>query len=321
MRSDDHNSHPAHTTPSNRFDQDDRKLGEGDGSLKALLEQVVQSGIEISKILSTARILGVVGLTGEQNVFGDEVKRLDEITNDILVENLKESGAVHTIVSEEFKNPLVVDEAGKYNVFIDPLDGSSNSTSNISVGTVFAVYKAGSLVPKGIEQLAAGYFQYSAATELVYTSRNERVSMFALSPTDNAFVTVIDDIGMPETGKIYSVNEAYTPLMRKEYQEYFIGLKKSGGMKLRYVGSMSADFHRTLLEGGIFFVLENEKHPNGKLRLMLEVNPYAMVAYNAGGKGVSSGKNPLEIQPESTDQIVPLAIGSKTLVDDFISST
>ena len=307
--------------------------------LTALLTQISFGAKVISRELQRAGLVNLLGYTGEVNVQGEKVKKLDQWANEVFVEILKESRLVCTQVSEEMEEPLHFTEYcqdGSYLVCYDPIDGSSNTDINGIVGTIFSVRRQrgkgadhvrSDALEKGTEQVAAGYAMYGPGTMLVYTT-GRSVNGFTLDPNTGEFLLSHPNIQIPKRGKTYSVNEGnyhhWHPQTRK-YIDYLRQIDKGSGRpySLRYVGSLVADLHRTLLEGGIYLYpadADDPKKPTGKLRLLYEAAPLGFITEVAGGKASTGEKRILDIQPTSYHQRVPLIIGSAedvTLAEDF----
>ncbi|MBV9441963.1 MAG: fructose-1,6-bisphosphatase, partial [Acidobacteriaceae bacterium] len=235
------------------------------------------------------------------------------------------------LVSEENEEPVTFDrapETGKYVVVFDPLDGSSNIDVNVSVGTIFSIYRRqtdhrdkvhANVLQKGVQQVASGYVVYGASTILVYTA-GRGVFAFTLDPEVGAFVLSHENLKMPSQGPYYSVNEAQSAGFPSEYQQ-FIANMRSGlfgrSYNSRYVGSLVADFHRTMLKGGVFMYPSTKAYPTGKLRLLYEANPLAFIAEQAGGMAVDGHQRILDIQPTDIHQRTPLVLGSRVEVEEF----
>jgi fructose-1,6-bisphosphatase I len=279
-----------------------------------------------------AGLLDMLGSVGETNVQGEMQQKLDVYANQALLHCLAVRDSVAVLVSEENEEPVTFDrerESGKYIVVFDPLDGSSNIDVNVSVGTIFSILRRTtgessdspktSILQPGMQQVAAGYVLYGSSTMFVYTA-GRGVFGFTLDPAVGAYLLSHDQIRMPEKGNIYSVNEAYSESFPESYQRYLARLR-SGALgrtySSRYVGSLVADFHRTLLKGGIFLYPPTLSHPQGKLRLLYEANPMAFIAEQAGGKAIDGKRRILEIQPQDIHQRTPLVVGSQAEVQDF----
>lgn len=289
------------------------------GSLTLLLSQIGEGAKIIASHVKNSGLVGIEGASGNKNSFSEEVQKLDEFSNDLLIDIMAGSGQVSTIVSEEMDKPVHMDnQSGDYVVFMDPLDGSSNIDVNISVGTIFSIYnKKDGLLQKGSQQVASGYVLYGSSVMFVYTCCNS-VNGFTLDPSIGSFLLSHPNIQIPKKSNIYSINEGYYNRYDDNVKKYLDSLKdENNPYKARYVGSMVADVHRTLLKGGIFLYPSNSKTPTGKLRLMLEVNPLALIVERAGGLSLSNKENPLQIVPSDHFQSVPIAMGSIEEVEKY----
>jgi fructose-1,6-bisphosphatase I len=301
--------------------------------LVTLIVQLASAGQVIARELARASLIGQLGTTGEINVQGEVVKKLDVWANLAVIDALKLSGLVCTIVSEEMEEPLHLESqcaAARYTVCVDPVDGSSNLDINGIVGTLFSVrprthgpnhVKADALQP-GTAQLVAGYIMYGPATVMVLTT-GHGVHAFTLDVERGHFTRAQTDIRIPERGKIYSINEANALKWEPGVRPFVDHLRAGGAGRTytaRYVGSLVADFHRTLLEGGIF-LYPAEAKTRGKLRLQYECAPVALLAEQAGGLA-STGREPvMRITPDSYHERVPLIVGSPEdvrLAEEFI---
>jgi fructose-1,6-bisphosphatase I len=288
------------------------------------------NGIELAcKIIGEeVRRLGLssaAGSTGTVNVQGEEQQGLDVFANKVLMDCLGSRGNVGLLASEENEEPIVMiehPEQGEYIVMFDPLDGSSNLDVNVSVGTIFSIYRRADsgrktlteeVLQPGRAQMAAGYVLYGSSTVLVYTT-GHGVHGFTLDPTVGTFVLSHPDLKMPPAGKIYSVNEAYADGF-PPYCRRFLHWLKSGedeaAYRSRYIGSLVADFHRTLLKGGIFMYPPTSFFPEGKLRLMYEANPIALLAEQAAGVATNGTTSILDLVPKTLHERVPLFVGSR----------
>jgi fructose-1,6-bisphosphatase I len=292
----------------------------------------------ISSEVNKAGLAGILGLAGSTNVQDEEVKKLDVFANDVLVQTLAASGHVCVMGSEEVAEPIAVDDprSGKYVVVFDPLDGSSNIDANVSIGTIFGVYSrtsdgdgpggAGDLLQPGHRQVAAGYVIYGSSTMFVYTAGAE-VAGFTLDPAIGEFLCSHPRIRTPRKGKIYSCNEANSRYWDPKINRWLEHVKSSGVASSRYIGSLVADFHRNLLYGGIFLYpadSKDAKKPHGKLRLLYEANPLALIAERAGGAASSGTGRILDIEPTDLHQRVPLFLGSAddvAEVESFLAAT
>jgi fructose-1,6-bisphosphatase I len=300
--------------------------------IKEIIANIASTAIKISKNINRGGLLDILGLTGDINVQGEEVKKLDMITNKAFMNSLKTCEPIAGYASEE--NDGIHDygkspKTAKYVFSTDPLDGSGNIDVNISIGTIFSISKRVStngqvtekdFLQKGSAQVCAGYFLYGTSAMLVFTTGNG-VNGFTLDPEKGEFYLSHPDIKIPERGKIYSINESYSEKWPPKLANYIRSLKK--GEKdmdvhnAKYVGALVADFHRNMLDGGIYIYPATKKNPDGKLRLLYECNPLAFVAANAGGAATNGSDNILDIQPTKVHQRTPLFIGSKLDVELF----
>jgi len=283
-----------------------------DDELILLLNEIATAAKEIAGRVRKAGLLGVLGSAGKVNVQGEEVQKLDELANEIILETLKTCGKACQLTSEEVEDCLVVSESG-YAVAFDPLDGSSNIDVNVSIGTIFSVHRESVMKP-GKEQVAAGYVIYGPSTMLVM-SLGKGVVGFTLDPESGNFLLSHPEIKLPEKGKIYSINEANRNKWLDEGLKDYIDFLKENKYTLRYVGSMVADVHRTLLKGGIFIYPADKKNTNGKLRLLYEAKPMAFLIEQAGGLSTTGSESILEVVPKELHQRVPVILGSKWEVE------
>ncbi len=313
--------------------------GEEADDLAVVLSQLALAGKLIARELAQAALVGQLGATGETNVQGEAVKKLDVWANEVLVKVLEVTGLVSTLVSEEMAEPLrLARSGGRYVVCFDPVDGSSNLDVNGIVGTIFSVRRrrasgvdhvpADPLQP-GTAQVAAGYIMYGPGTVLVYTAGNG-VHGFTLDPGIGEFVRSHHQIRIPARGRTYSVNEGNSPRWHPSIRRYIEHLRTADvatgrPYTARYVGSLVADVHRTLLEGGIYLYPADaaaDGKATGKLRLLYEAAPMGFVVEQAGGRASTGSERILEIHPTAYHQRVPLLIGSPddvTLAEEFIA--
>jgi fructose-1,6-bisphosphatase I len=310
----------------NRFIlEEERKHPSATGSLTLALTAIESASKIISSKVSKAGIANILGSTDDVNVTGDEVQKLDVIANNLMIQHLSDSGQFFALASEELDDPIFPENGkdGKYVIAFDPLDGSSNINVNVSIGTIFSIHKkidgtVNDLLQEGSKQVAAGYVIYGSSTMLVYTTGNG-VNGFTLDPSVGMYLLSHPDMKVPEKGKIYSINEAYT----KKWDEKLINhleTYKEKGYSLRYIGSMVSDVHRTLIKGGIFAYPADSKNKSGKLRLLYEASPMAFLIENAGGKSSTGTEDTLKVKPESIHQRVPVYLGSKFDVEEILSS-
>lgn len=310
------------------------------GELSSLLHHIGTAAKMINKKINKAGLVDIIGRTGLVNIQGENQQKLDNYADEIFIGALLSSGQCCGIATEENQNEIVFTDKlarkGKYIVCIDPLDGSSNIDYNVSVGSIFSIYRR--ITPKGkkaqiedflqngTRQVAAGYIIYGSSTMLVYTT-GKGVNGFTLDPSIGEFCLSHPDIEAPHDGRIYSINEGFYshfPEGVKRYIKYCQekDFKEGRPYSSRYIGSLVSDFHRNLLKGGIFMYPENEMSPKGKLRLVYECNPIAFIAEQAGGAASDGHNGILNITPVSLHQRSPFYTGSKNMVkkvEEFLS--
>ncbi len=299
------------------------------GEFSWLLSGITLATKVIADHVRRAGLCDILGATGSTNVQGEEVQKLDVIANETIAACLGYRGNVGIMVSEEDDEPRILQELdaqAKYIVLFDPLDGSSNIDVNVSIGTIFSILqrKEGGgptgvmdhILQPGYKQIAAGYVIYSSSTVMAYTT-GEGVHMFTLDPSIGAYRLSRENVIMPTSGKTYSINEAYRTQFPDGIQEYLEWVKtdEAGGYGLRYIGSLVADFHRTLLKGGVFLYPPTKATPGGKLRLLYEANPLAFIAEQAGGTATDGKERILDKIPVALHERTPLLIGSKLEVE------
>ncbi|OKL39343.1 class 1 fructose-bisphosphatase [Pontibacter flavimaris] len=294
------------------------------GELSQLLRDIALAAKIVNREINRAGLLDVTGAYGQQNVQGEDQQKLDVIANIRFIRALRNGGEVCTIISEEEDDAIQTGNTrGKYIVAIDPLDGSSNIDVNVSIGTIFSIYRRTSeqgcdgtmadCLQPGVNQVGAGYIIYGSSTMLVYTTGNG-VNGFTYDPTLGEFFLSHPNICTPKTGKIYSINEGtynFFPEGVKQYVQYC----KDNEYSARYIGSLVGDFHRNLLKGGIYIYPSTSKVPKGKLRLMYECNALAFIVEQAGGKATNGSERIMELVPTELHQRCPLFIGSPEMVD------
>jgi fructose-1,6-bisphosphatase I len=315
------------TTVQQHILREQSKVPGASGEFSWLLSGITLATKMIQAMVRRAGLNDILGMQGSINVQGEIQQKLDVYANKAIVHCLSVRDSVAVLASEENEEPILVDKGSpnsKYIIVFDPLDGSSNIDINVSVGTTFSVLRrdtmttpsldpmAGVLQP-GLKQVAAGYVVYGSSTILVY-SVGSGVHGFTLDPLIGAYVLSHENIRMPERGKYYSVNEGYRDSFPVPYQRYIDSLRKGALGKpyaSRYIGSMVADFHRTLLKGGVFMYPPTADHPEGKLRLLYEANPIAFLAEQAGGVAMDGTQRIMEIEPKSIHQRTPLIVGGQ----------
>ena len=302
------------------------------GELSRLLHNIGTAAKMVNKKINKAGLVDIIGHSGEVNIQGENQQKLDVYADEVFINALLSSGECCGVATEENEHEIVFSdtfaEHGNYVVCIDPLDGSSNIEYNVSVGSIFSIYRR--ITPRGekvnnkdflqngSQQVAAGYIVYGSSTMLVY-STGRGVNGFTLDPGIGEFCLSHPDIRTPENGYIYSINEGNYlnfPAGIKKYIKYCQEKDEDTGRpySLRYIGSLVSDFHRNLLKGGIFLYPQNENSPHGKLRLVYECNPIAFIAVQAGGIATDGKINILDKTPSSLHQRCPLYAGSKNMV-------
>ncbi|HEY4491992.1 MAG TPA: class 1 fructose-bisphosphatase, partial [Acidobacteriota bacterium] len=319
-------------TISRHIIEQQRKFPEARGEFSGLLSDLTLAAKLITRDVRKAGLVNILGLTGSQNIHGERVTKLDDYANHVLYEIMTRSGQLCVMASEEAHEILPIPDGypcGKYVLLVDPLDGSSNIDANITIGTIFSVHKRitpdsspgteEDCLQPGYKQVCAGYVVYGSSTMLVYTT-GQGVHGFTYDPTCGDFLLSNENIHIPEKGKDYSINEgnyqSWTPGM-KRFIDYLKETDKASGRPygLRYVGSLVADVHRTLLYGGIFLYPGSVKKPEGKLRLLYEASPIAMIMEQAQGKATNGKQRILDIQPAQLHERTPLILGSPHEVD------
>ncbi len=299
---------------------------EATGELTRVIGQVAVVGKIISGYMRRAAIEGLLGLTGEKNVQGEEVKKLDELGNAVFVKSFEYVDIVGALVSEEMDKPVTLssrDKPGKYIVLVDPVDGSSNLDVNGVVGSIFSIREMTgaieeSILKKGTGQIAAGYIMYGPSTLFVYTA-GDGVHSFVLDEEIGEFVLDHEGLQMPERGKIFSSNLGnygrWSGVAKAFSDSLVVG--EGDSFSVRYSGALVADLHQILKRGGIYFYPEDEKRVEGKLRLLYECAPVAMIAEQAGGAATTGKMRVMEIEPGHIHQRVPLAVGSRYEVTKY----
>jgi fructose-1,6-bisphosphatase I len=275
---------------------------------------------------------GVLGFTGETNVQGESVKKMDVYSNDVFISVFKQSGLVCRLASEEMEKPYYIPEncpIGRYTLLYDPIDGSSNTDINLTLGSIFAIRQqvgedkdgtAQDLLQDGHKQIAAGYILYGPSTMLVY-SIGQGVHSFTLDPSLGEFILTEENMTIPSHGAIYSVNEGNFWQWDESFREYIRYVHRTEGYTARYGGAMVGDIHRILVQGGVFLYPGTEQKPEGKLRLLYESAPLAFLIEQAGGRASTGMQDIMDVIPEKLHQRTPLIIGSKddvALVESFI---
>lgn len=298
------------------------------GELSQLLRDIALAGKIINREITRCGLINLAGAFGNTNIQGEEQQKLDVVANIRFIRALRNGGEVCAIISEEDEGIIDLDNPnGKYVVAMDPLDGSSNIDVNVSIGTIFSVFRRKSapgtpitdadVLQKGSEQVAAGYLLYGTSSILVYTT-GYGVNGFTYEPSLGEFFLSHQNIKSPLDGMIYSVNEGSYNTFDQGVKEY-IKYCKTQEFSARYIGSLVADFHRNLMKGGIYFYPKSAKAPEGKLRLVYECNALAFIAEQAGGAATDGHQRILELNPTKLHERTPLFIGSKVMVEKAVA--
>ena len=308
------------------------------GELSQLLRDIGLAAKIISREVNKAGITNILGYEKSENVHGESQKKLDLFANEQLISALSRSNITCMVISEENEGIVRLSgESGKYIVYMDPLDGSSNIDVSVSIGSIFSIYMRPDgdkalteedALQTGEKQVAAGYVLYGSSTVMGYTT-GLGVRLFTLDPSIGEFILSSEDVKILEYGNIYSADEGsynFWELGLKKYVKHcqVIDPKTDRPFKARYIGCMAADVHRTLLQGGIFMYPDSSKYPNGKLRLMYECNPLSFIIEQAGGLATDGKKRIMEIKPSSLHECTPIYIGSRKNVEklkEFISES
>ncbi len=319
---------PVGTTLDRFIKRNQEDFPYASGELSQLLRDIALAGKILNKEINHAGLGNVVGEMGETNVQGENQQKLDVVADIRFTRALRNGGEVCAIVSEENEEIIHLNPNSKYLVAIDPLDGSSNIDVNVSIGTIFSIYRRKSpigspatvedVLQPGSDQVAAGYLLYGSSTMLVYTTGN-KVNGFTYEPSLGEFFLSHSDMSIPKDGEIFSINEGY-------YNDYEEGVKvyisscKNRHYSARYIGSLVGDFHRNLLKGGIYLYPATQKNPSGKLRLLYECNALAFIAEQAGGKATDGKRRILDILPKSFHQRTSFFVGSPQMVDEVMKT-
>jgi len=318
----------SHVVTISRFLVDQQRFHpHATGAFTSLLHDIALAAKLISREVTKAGLVDLLGATDEENVHGERVQKLDVFANQVLIKALDHTGLVACMASEESNGLIPIPDkfpAGDYVVIFDPLDGSSNIDVNVSIGTIFSILRKctkgerGTMedcLQPGLRQVAAGYVVYGSSTMMVYTS-GAGVHGFTLDPSIGEFLLSHPQMRIAEPPKkVYSINEAYYRRWSPEQQRLVTYLKTDGGFGSRYIGSFVADIHRTLLQGGLFMYPADSENPKGKLRLLYEANPMAMIVEQAGGRATDGKRRLMEITPASLHERTPLYMGSKVFVE------
>ena len=320
-----------HKTLGEYIIDNQREFQYSSGELSRLLSSIKLAAKVVNHEVNKAGLVDILGAAGETNIQGEDQQKLDVYANEVFMSTLVNREIVCGIASEEEDEFVIIEgknrsHDNKYIVLIDPLDGSSNIDVNVSVGTIFSIYRR--VTPLGTPvteedflqpgnlQVAAGYVVYGTSTMLVYTT-GHGVNGFTLNPAIGTFYLSHPNMTFPDDGKIYSINEGYYvhfPQGVKDYLKYCQEEKDNRPYSARYIGSLVSDFHRNMIKGGIYMYPTSSKAPQGKLRLLYECNPVAFLAEQAGGKASDGYGRILEIKPAELHQRAPIFVGSKNMV-------
>jgi|TARA_B110000240_G_scaffold195174_1_gene244218 fructose-1,6-bisphosphatase I len=304
------------------------------GELSSLLNSIRLAAKVVNHEVNKAGLVDIIGTAGDRNIQGEDQQKLDVYANDIFIQTLTRRNIVCGIASEEEDSFISINSINgnyqnKYVVLIDPLDGSSNIDVNVSVGTIFSIYRRVTpignpvqiedFLQKGSEQVAAGYVVYGTSTMIVYTT-GYGVNGFTLNPAIGTFYLSHPNMEFPEDGTMYSVNEGNYmdfPLGIKKYIKYCQEEEEDRPYTSRYIGSLVSDFHRNMIKGGIYMYPKGSRNPNGKLRLLYECNPMAFIAEQANGKSSDGYLRTMDVDPTELHQRVPFICGSKNMVNEL----
>ena len=304
------------------------------GELSSLINSIRLAAKVVNHEVNKAGLVDIIGPTGSHNIQSEKQQKLDVYANEKFINTLVNRNIVCGIASEEEESFITINSndknnQNKYVVLIDPLDGSSNIDVNVSVGTIFSIYRRQSEIGSEVNindflqpgrlQVAAGYIIYGTSTMLVYTT-GSGVNGFTLNPAIGTFYHSHSDLKIPKSGNIYSINEGnylQFPDFVKKYIKFCQEEKNERPYTSRYIGSLVSDFHRNMIKGGVFMYPETAKNPKGKLRLLYECNPIAFICEQAGGLAVDGNKNILDIQPKSLHQRTPFYCGSEEMIKDL----
>lgn len=304
------------------------------GELSSLINSIRLAAKVVNHEVNKAGLVDIIGSTGEQNIQSEKQQKLDVYANEKFINTLVNRNIVCGIASEEEETFISINSndknnQNKYVVLIDPLDGSSNIDVNVSVGTIFSIYRRKSKIgtevsiddflQSGRFQVAAGYIIYGTSTMLFYTT-GKGVNGFTLNPAIGTFYHSHSNVQIPKNGYIYSINEGnylQFPDYVKKYIKFCQEEEDERPFTSRYIGSLVSDFHRNMIKGGIFLYPQTAKNPNGKLRLLYECNPIAFICEQAGGLATNGEKNILDIEPKELHERTPFYCGSEKMIQQF----
>ena len=304
--------------------EEEQRYPSATGELSWIISAISLAAKIIAFKVRHVRLQGVIGQEGSTNVQGEAQIRMDVISNEVIMRVLGSRPSIAVLGSEEDQEPTILrkgSEGGKYCVLFDPLDGSSNLDTAVGVGTIFTVLKNDPNIPgametvcqRGAEQIAAGYVLYGSSTVFMLTT-GHGTHMFELDTSVGSFLLVKRDLQIPAANKVYSVNEANLEGFPKGYRDY-VEWTHRNQYSSRYIGSMVADVHRTLVNGGVFLYPPTKKHPSGKLRLLYEANPMSFLMEQAGGKSTTGSQRTMNVMPKQLHERTPLVMGSPDEVD------
>ncbi|MBX3354448.1 MAG: class 1 fructose-bisphosphatase [Phycisphaeraceae bacterium] len=299
--------------------EEEARFPDASGEFSWIVSAISLAAKIIAYKVRHVRLQSIVGSIGTTNIQGEEQIKMDAIANEVIMRVLGSRPSIAVLGSEEDEHPRILrrgHEGGKYCVLFDPLDGSSNLDTAVGVGTIFTILRNDPTIPGAIEtvcqpgmrQVAAGYVLYGSSTVFVITT-GYGVHMFELDAAVGSFMLVKRDLRMPDSNRVYSINEAYSEGFPAGYQRY-LQWAHGNGYSARYIGSMVADVHRTLVNGGVFLYPPTRKHPTGKLRLLYEANPMSFLVEQAGGVSTTGTQRTMEVQPTQLHQRTPLVMGS-----------
>lgn len=326
-----HTSLPKTITLDRFLVERQREYPEASGKFTRFMTQIGTIGKIIANQMRHAALNDLTGSTGDTNVQGESVKKLDVIGNQAFIEALEYVDIVSMLVSEEMDEPRSLESHSSglgYAVMVDPIDGSTNVDINGIIGSIFSVHDIDTatsystedaLKRKGRDQVAAGYIMYGPATMLVYTAQ-DGVHSFVLNNEVGEFILYKTNIKMPDEGKVFSANLGYYSQWRESTREYTDKFMQDNRYSLRYSGALLADFHQILHQGGVFFYPSTPAQPEGKLRLLYECAPLALIAEQAGGIASNGEQNILDIQPTDIHQRTPFIVGSQYELKEFLAT-
>jgi fructose-1,6-bisphosphatase I len=317
-------AHSIGTTLDRFIKNNQNQFAYASGELSQLLRDIALASKVVNREVNKAGLIDIMGAMGSTNTGGDQQQKLDVLANIRFTRALAKGGEVAALVSEESETYVDLNNDAKYVIAIDPLDGSSNIDVNVSIGTIFSIYRrktppgmpiqSADILQKGTEQVAAGYILYGSSTMLVYTT-GHGVNGFTYEPTLGEYFLSHPNMQMPENGKIFSINEGSANSFDNAVKNYIQDCKDKN-MTARYIGSLVADFHRNMLKGGIYIYPATAKDKKGKLRLMYECNSLAFIAEQAGGLATDGkGNRILEVELKDLHQRTPFFVGSKQMVE------